>query len=104
MDHATEVDIAVAFIDAPGMRLLLPDLLAALVRPQASHPSDPPRRIRVLTSDYLDITDPRGAAAASCRLLPVVHGPQSDERGVFGLSHSHDVEWWPASEPSRQTT
>ena len=93
MARATEIDIAVAFINALGMRWLMPDLLVVLVHPQALHPPDPPRRIRVLTSDYLDITDPRGAAAAGCRLLPVVHGRQSDERGVFGLSHSHDVEW-----------
>ena len=64
MARATEVDIAVAFINAPGMRLLMPDLLAALVRPQAPHPPDPARRIRVLTSDYLDVTD-----AEALRLL-----------------------------------
>jgi superfamily II DNA or RNA helicase/SAM-dependent methyltransferase len=56
MARATEIDIAVAFIKTTGMRLLMPDLLAALIPP--CQPSDPSRRIRVLTSDYLDVTDP----------------------------------------------
>ena len=75
MARATEIDIAVAFINAPGMRLLMPDLLAALVRPQASHPPDAPRRIRVLTSDYLDVTDPE-----ALRLLLLLQAQGADIR------------------------
>lgn len=48
---ATHVDLAVAFIKATGLRLLLPDL-ESLVE------AGVPQRVRVLTSDYLDITDP----------------------------------------------
>jgi superfamily II DNA or RNA helicase/HKD family nuclease/protein-L-isoaspartate O-methyltransferase len=56
MARATEIDIAVAFIKTTGMRLLMPDLLAALLLVDLS--GDPTRRVRVLTSDYLDVTDP----------------------------------------------
>jgi HKD family nuclease len=56
MARATEIDIAVAFIKTTGMRLLMPDLLAAML-PSSEH-GQPRRRIRVLTSDYLDVTDP----------------------------------------------
>jgi superfamily II DNA or RNA helicase/SAM-dependent methyltransferase/SOS-response transcriptional repressor LexA len=48
---ATQADLAVAFIKTTGLRLLLPDL-EAMVETGA------PQRVRVLTSDYLDITDP----------------------------------------------
>ena len=48
---ATQTDLAVAFVKTTGLRLLLPDL-ASMVDAGA------PRRVRVLTSDYLDITDP----------------------------------------------
>ena len=48
---ATQADLAVAFVKTTGLRLLLPDL-ASMVDGGA------PRRVRVLTSDYLDITDP----------------------------------------------
>jgi superfamily II DNA or RNA helicase/HKD family nuclease len=53
--RATEVDIAVAFIKTTGLRLLLPDLLDALS-------ADRRARVRVLTSDYLDVTDPDALA------------------------------------------
>jgi superfamily II DNA or RNA helicase/SAM-dependent methyltransferase/SOS-response transcriptional repressor LexA len=48
---ATHADLAVAFIKTTGLRLLLPDL-KSMVDAGSS------RRVRVLTSDYLDITDP----------------------------------------------
>lgn len=48
---ATQADLAVAFIKTTGLRLLLPDL-------ESMVDAGPPRRVRVLTSDYLDITDP----------------------------------------------
>ncbi len=51
MSRATEVELAVAFIKTTGLRLLLPDLQAAIG-------SNGGRTVRVLTSDYLDITDP----------------------------------------------
>ena len=49
--QATQADLAVAFIKTTGLRLLLPDL-ESMVDAGAS------QRVRVLTSDYLDITDP----------------------------------------------
>lgn len=50
--QATDVDLAVAFIKTTGLRLLLPDLQAVLDQGSG-------HRVRVLTSDYLDITDPQ---------------------------------------------
>lgn len=54
--QATEIDLAVSFVKTAGFRLLLPDLKAALGidEPRAL----PPARLRVVTSDYLGITDP----------------------------------------------
>jgi superfamily II DNA or RNA helicase len=48
---ATQADLAVAFIKTTGLRLLLPDL-------ESMVDAGVPQRVRVLTSDYLDITDP----------------------------------------------
>lgn len=48
---ATQADLAVAFIKTTGLRLLLPDL-------ESMVEAGTPQRVRVLTSDYLDITDP----------------------------------------------
>ncbi len=47
---AVEIDLAVAFIKTTGLRLLLPDLQEALDRDAV--------QLRVVTSDYLDLTDP----------------------------------------------
>ncbi|MBP5989427.1 MAG: DUF3427 domain-containing protein [Piscinibacter sp.] len=65
---ATEVELAVAFIKTTGLRLLLPDLQAALA-PESK------RRVRVLTSDYLDITDPE-----ALRLLLLLRDQGADVR------------------------
>ncbi len=48
---ADQVDMAVAFVKTTGLNLLFPDLVSALQR------APDPARIRILTSDYLDITD-----------------------------------------------
>jgi HKD family nuclease len=56
ISQATEIDFAVAFIKATGLRLLLPDLHDALAGQVESKHA--PARLRVLTSDYLDVTDP----------------------------------------------
>src|SRR5258707_382818 len=56
MAQATEIDLAVAFVKATGLRLLLDDLHSALGHDEAR--TRPPARLRVLTSDYLDVTDP----------------------------------------------
>ena len=54
--HADEIDFAVSFVKNTGLRLLLPDLKDALGCDEAR--SRGPARVRVVTSDYLDITDP----------------------------------------------
>uniref|UniRef100_UPI0035B0A158 DEAD/DEAH box helicase family protein n=1 Tax=Stella sp. TaxID=2912054 RepID=UPI0035B0A158 len=54
--QAAEIELAVAFIKTTGLRLLLEDLHTALGH---GEPRDrPPARLRVLTSDYLGVTDP----------------------------------------------
>jgi len=59
---ADEIDMAVAFVKSTGLRLLLPDLLARLTEVEESTESlesrRPLARLRFLTSDYLDVTDP----------------------------------------------
>ena len=54
--QANEIEIAVAFVKVTGLRLLMPDLLDALDRRNESEL--PGCRVRILTSDYLDVTDP----------------------------------------------
>jgi len=54
--QADEIDFAVAFIKASGLRLLLRDLQASLT--PGEHSTRRPARLRVVTSDYLDVTDP----------------------------------------------
>lgn len=78
--RANEIDIAVAFVKTSGIRLLLPDLLAVLA-PQTECAS-PNRRVRVLTSDYLDITDPE-----ALRLLLLLQAQGGDVR-VFATQGS----------------
>ena len=56
--HADEIDFTVAFVKTSGLRLLLPDLHLALTRDSGGVCNRPKARIRVLTSDYLDVTDP----------------------------------------------
>ena len=56
--HADEIDFTVAFVKTSGLRLLLPDLHSALERDAITASNRPKARIRVLTSDYLDVTDP----------------------------------------------
>ncbi len=52
--HADEIDMTVAFIKSSGLRLLMPDFQEALSRATTENPV----RLRILTSDYLDVTDP----------------------------------------------
>jgi HKD family nuclease len=66
MAQADEIDLAVAFIKTTGLRLLLQDLHAALGLDEAR--SRRPARLRVVTSDYLDVTDPD-----ALRLLMLMH-------------------------------
>lgn len=56
ISQSVEIDLAVAFIKTTGLRLLLPDLHNALVSRRG--PLQAPARMRILTSDYLDVTDP----------------------------------------------
>ncbi|WP_198949699.1 DEAD/DEAH box helicase family protein [Synechococcus sp. 1G10] len=54
--EADEIEFAVAFVKATGLRLLLPELQNAISR--SSTTTQQSARLRVVTSDYLDITDP----------------------------------------------
>lgn len=56
MARATEIDIAVAFTKTTGLLLLIPELQTALKPPAEANM--PRCRVRFLTSDYLDVTDP----------------------------------------------
>jgi superfamily II DNA or RNA helicase/HKD family nuclease len=78
--QADEIDFAVAFIKVTGLRLLLPDLLSALDADGTR--SRPPARFRVVTSDYLDVTDPE-----ALRLLMLLQAHGADVR-VFEAAGS----------------
>ena len=54
MAQAAEIDLSVAFIKTTGIRLLLDDMNAALGHDDAIERT--PARLRILTSDYLDVT------------------------------------------------
>lgn len=69
--QADEIDFAVAFIKVTGLRLLLPDLLSALNADGTR--SRPQARFRVVTSDYLDVTDPE---ALRLFMLLQAHGAE----------------------------
>ncbi len=69
--NATEIDFAVAFVKTTGLRLLLPDLQVALSSGEDG--SHSPVRVRFLTSDYLDVTDPD---ALRLLMLLQAHGAQ----------------------------
>ena len=66
---SNQIDMAVAFVKTTGLNLLLPDLLDALRKSRQPEPA----RVRILTSDYLDITDPE---ALRKLLLLKDHGAQ----------------------------
>ena len=51
IEYASRIDIAVAFVKSSGLRLIFDELSLALHR-------SPTAKIRFLTSDYLDVTDP----------------------------------------------
>jgi superfamily II DNA or RNA helicase/HKD family nuclease/SOS-response transcriptional repressor LexA len=71
--RANEIDIAVAFVKTAGLRLLMPDLVVALS--PAEDTQKTPCCVRILTSDYLDVTDPE-----SLRLLMLLQEQGADTR------------------------
>jgi superfamily II DNA or RNA helicase/SAM-dependent methyltransferase len=73
ISRAHEIDISVSFIMASGMSLLMPDLQNAL-KPH-SESDRTPARLRVLTGDYLDVTD-----IQACRLLMLLKEHGADVR------------------------
>lgn len=56
IQQASTIDMAVAFVKDTGLRLLFDALHEALV--PGSESNRPPTRLRIITSDYLDVTDP----------------------------------------------
>lgn len=94
--QANEIDIAVAFVKVTGMRLLMPDLLEALGH---SHNNEPVRcRIRILTSDYLDVTDPEALRlllllqerGAEIRIFSTLNGGSFHLKAYIFSSTSND--------------
>lgn len=75
INRAHEIDISVSFIMSSGLNLLMPDLHSAL-KPSADSQRSP-ARMRVLTCDYLDVTD-----IEACRLLMLLK-EQGAEVRVF---------------------
>ncbi|MCK0154031.1 DUF3427 domain-containing protein [Alcanivorax sp. S6407] len=54
ISQAHQIDFAVAFVKKTGLNLIYPDLQNAISADELKRPAN----IRILTSDYLDITDP----------------------------------------------
>ena len=77
---ASEIDFAVAFTKVTGLRLLLPDLHDALAT--VADTTGLPTRIRFLTSDYLDVTDPE-----ALRLLTLLNDQGAQVR-IFEAKNS----------------
>lgn len=73
ISHAHEIDISVSFIMSSGLKLLMPDLHSAL-KPTGES-SRTPAQVRVLTCDYLDVTD-----IEACRLLMLLKEQGADVR------------------------
>ncbi len=71
--RANQIDISVAFIMTSGLSLLLPDLKNAL-QPEPESGRQP-AQIRILTCDYLDVTD-----VQACRLLMLLKEQGADVR------------------------
>ena len=88
---ATHADLAVAFIKTTGLRLLLPGL-------ESMFDSAAPRRLRVLTSDYLDITDPE-----ALRLLLLLQERGAEVRVYTTQEGSFHLKAYIFSRQDRQT-
>lgn len=73
MNNASEIDLAVAFIKTTGLRLLLPDLQDALS--ETASVNGKSVRLRILTSDYLGVTDPE-----ALRLLMLIQSQGAQVR------------------------
>jgi superfamily II DNA or RNA helicase/SAM-dependent methyltransferase/SOS-response transcriptional repressor LexA len=73
MSGSDDIAMAVSFVKTTGLRLLMPDLQGALQRSEAE--PAPATRIRILTSDYLGITDPD-----ALRLLLLLQQEGADTR------------------------
>jgi len=84
---ASEIDFAVAFITAPGLRLLLPDLHEALESNAHTESNNQAAKLRVLTSDYLDVTDPD-----ALRLLLLLQEKGADVRIYETANHSFHMK------------
>lgn len=83
--HATHIDISVSFIMTSGLTLLMPDLQAAL-RPELESVRQP-AKVRVLTGDYLDVTD-----VEACRLLMLLKDIGAEVRVFEARAHSFHMK------------
>ena len=83
--HATHIDISVSFIMTSGLSLLMPDLQAALSPELES--ARQPAKVRVLTGDYLDVTD-----VEACRLLMLLKDHGAEVRVFEARAHSFHMK------------
>lgn len=83
--RADEIDLAVSFVQATGLRILLPDLYDALARQTSESRSA--ARVRIITSDYLDITDPK-----ALRLLVLLQAQGAQVRIFEAGGHSFHLK------------
>ena len=75
---AVETRLAVAFVLHSGVELLAPTLRAALLRPG--------QHVRILTTDYLGVTEPEALEALLA--LPAVNGAKLELRAYEARGHS----------------
>lgn len=85
--RAEHIDISVSFIMASGLNLLMPDLRAALQPLDVSLRK--PARLRILTCDYLDVTD-----VEACRLLMLLSELGADVRMFESTHTSFHMKAW----------
>ncbi len=85
--RASAIEMAVAFIQPTGLKLLLPDLQAAIERWRLAQPDLAKVPLRILTSDYLDITDTQ-----ALRQLMLLQAQGADIRVYETAGHSFHLK------------
>lgn len=78
--RANQIDISVSFIMASGLNLLFPDLENALTPDPKT--GRQPAKVRILTCDYLDVTDVR-----ACRMLMLLKEKGANIRVFESKNH-----------------
>ncbi|RJG50511.1 DEAD/DEAH box helicase family protein [Motilimonas pumila] len=84
INHASEIEIAVSFIQPSGLDLLLPSLHEAIERHRATNQA---LKLKILTSDYLSITHP-----VALRSLADLDGENVEVRIFESKNHSFHMK------------